>query len=296
MNKRVFTRALGDPEPLLELLVARTDLDRLQAQALLAVGGVYVGHERAVAPRPVAVGDKITIYMDGPGTDPAQALPVRLVHRDQWIAVVDKPAGMPSQAERSQHARSLDAWAQHALGGAARLMHRLDKEASGLVLFATQASAYAPVQAALAAGAIERRYLAIVDGELRGDGTIALRIGRHARDRRLRAALPEHAPAGESARSRYRALATGAWLGRAVSAVELQLETGRPHQLRVHLAGIGHPIVGDVAYGGSAFARVCLHAYSLALPHPRDGRRLGVDAPLPPQFAALVPGLTSPVT
>ena len=230
--------------------------------------------------------------------DPEQLLQMLLprlqtVHQDPWFVVVDKPVGLPSQAERSQSAHALDALVQRRFGDDVRLIHRLDKEASGLVLFARKPDARAPLQEALAAGEIERRYVAIVDGELRGDGDIRLRIGRHAKDTRLRAALPENAPAGEPAHTIYRALGHALHDGRPLTAVELRLETGRTHQLRVHLSALGHPLVGDAAYGGSPFARLCLHGYALALPHPLDRSPVRVQSPLPRDFGKLVPNSTT---
>lgn len=290
MHKRVLTRALGDPEAIAELVAARLQLAPTAAAERVAAGAVYVGGRRVGGEARVAVGDKVTVYLDRVAA-PAS---FRVVYQDDWIAIVDKPAGLPSQAERSQRAATLEAEVQRTLGAAARLMHRLDKEASGLVLFALRGRACAPLQAAMERGAIDRRYLAIVDGELRGDGIIRLRIGRHARDRRLRAALPEQAPAGEPALSRYRVVGHGEDDGRPLTAVELQLETGRTHQLRVHLAGIGHPIVGDEAYAGAPFERLCLHAHALELPHPLERRVVRAASPLPEAFARLVPRLTTP--
>lgn len=289
MHKRVLTRAVGDPASLPALLAARLGVPDEDARARIAAGSVYVGGRRADEATPVAVGAKVTVYQ--PAAAPAATFAV--AYEDDWIVVVDKPAGVPCQAERSRRAAALDAAVQRAFGGEARLLHRLDKEASGLVLFARAGRACAPLQAALAAGAIERRYLAVVDGALAGEGEIRLRIGRHRRDRRLRAPLPENAPAGEPACSRYRALAHGQLEGRPVTAVALELETGRTHQLRVHLLGIGHPLVGDTAYGGPPFARLCLHAHALALPHPRDGHGVQARAAPPDAFSRLVPGLTT---
>ena len=137
--------------------------------------------------------------------------------------------------------------------------------------------------------------MAIVDGELRGEGHIRLRIGRHGSDTRLRAALPENAPAGESADTAFRVLGHGTRADRPVTAVELQLVTGRTHQIRVHLSALGHPLVGDAAYGGPPYARLCLHGYALFLPHPFNRAPLRLRSPLPPEFAQLVPGLTSPL-
>lgn len=157
-------------------------------------------------------------------------------------------------------------------------------------MFALDPDACAPLQHSLDNGEIERRYVAIVVGRLEGEATIKLRIGRHASDSRLRAALPENALEGQEARSRYRVLAHDENL----TAVELTLDTGRTHQLRVHLSAVGHPIVGDVAYGAAPNARLCLHAHALSFPHPRRDQRVETHSRLPPLFGELVPGLTSP--
>ncbi|MDB4969137.1 MAG: rluA [Myxococcales bacterium] len=293
MNKRVLTRASGDPDSLVELLSARLGVDARQAKAWITAGSVYVGGKRIAAPCAVAIGDKLTVFIAAPAAP--TSVPT-IIHQDDWMAVLDKPPGMASQAEVRQRSAALDAFALRTFGPDARMLHRLDKEASGLVLFALVPRALAPLQAALESGAIDRRYVALVDGELRGEGTIRLRIARHPEDRRLRAALPENAPAGEVASSHYRSLAHATWKGRHLSALELTLETGRTHQLRVHLSAHGHPIVGDNAYRGPAFQRLCLHAHALEVPHPRDGDRLRLSAPLPESFATLVPGLTRPFT
>jgi 23S rRNA pseudouridine1911/1915/1917 synthase len=293
MKKRVLTRASGDPDSLVDLLTLRLGVDARQAKAWIYSGGVYVGGSRVTVEANVAVGDRITVYLGDPTS--AAAVPT-VVHQDKWIAVLDKPAGMPSQAEKSRSSGALDAFAQRAFGAGARMLHRLDKEASGLVLFSLDNRALPTLQAALEAGEIDRRYVAVVDGDLRGEGTIRLRIARHPTDRRLRSALPENAPAGEPACSRYRTLAHAAWEGRPLTAAELRLETGRTHQLRVHLSARGHAIVGDAAYGGPAYERMCLHAHALELSHPRDGQRLRLSAPIPESFGRLVPGLTHPFT
>ena len=294
MKKRVFRRASDDPALLCDLLVARLSLTFEAALDLVDRGGVYVDSERVTAARrKIAVGEKLTVHVT-PAT--LVAPPIVVVYRDDDLAIVDKPTGLPSQAETGQRAYCLDAMATRDLGPEARLMHRLDKEASGLVLVAVQRSAYAPLQQAMIAHQIDRRYLAIVDGELRGEGTIRKRIGRHPRDQRLRAPFPEDSPAGETACTHYRTLAHGAFDGREVTAVELRLETGRTHQIRVHLWSIEHAIVGDASYGGPAFERMCLHAYALELPHPRDGSPIRAGAHIPDSFARLAPGLTRPFT
>jgi 23S rRNA pseudouridine1911/1915/1917 synthase len=293
MKKRVFRRWANDPAALRDLLVARLGLTPADAAALVARGSVYVGRARAdQALTNVAVGDQLTVHLSLPSEVP----PLVVVYRDDDLAIVDKPAGLPSQAEPGQRAFSLEAAAARDLGADARLMHRLDKEASGLLLVALQPAAYAPLQRAMTGHTIERRYLAIASGSLEGEGTIRKRIGRHPADQRLRAPLAEDATAGEPACTRFRVLAQGTCDGAPVTAVELRLETGRTHQIRVHLSSLGHPIVGDTAYAGPPFERLCLHAYALELAHPRSGKPIHASASLPPPFARLVPGLTSPLT
>ena len=289
MKKRIFRRWANDPTDLRALLAARLGLSHDEVVELLARGCVYVGGERALASRSVGDGEQVTVHVA-----PALGAPsISIVYRDDDIAIVDKPPGLPSQAEPGQRAYSVEAAIERDLGREARLMHRLDKETSGLLLVALRASAYGPLQQAMATGAVDRRYVAISDGELHGEGTVRLRIGRHARDRRLRAALPENAPAGEPACTHYRVVGHGTHAGRAVTALSLALETGRTHQIRVHLSALRHPIVGDSAYGGPPFERLCLHASSLELPHPVTGRPVRARAPLPEELTRLVPSLTS---
>jgi 23S rRNA pseudouridine1911/1915/1917 synthase len=293
MKKRVFRRWANDPASLRDLLVARLDLSPSDAAALVARGNVYVGRARAHdVLGSVAVGDQLTVHL----APAAEAPPLVVVYRDDDLAIVDKPAGLPSQAEPAQRAFSLEAAVTRELGADARLMHRLDKEASGLLLIALRAAVYAPLQRAMSEHAIDRRYFAIASGRLAGEGTIRKRIGRHPHDQRLRASFAEDATAGEPACTHFRVLAYGTANEAPVSAVELRLETGRTHQIRVHLSSLGHPIVGDTAYAGPPFERLCLHAYALELPHPRSGKPIRANAALPPAFAGLVPGLTTPFT
>lgn len=293
MKKRVFRRWANDPASLHDLLVARLAVTPKEAAELVARGTVYVGHRRADDPLgEVHVGQQLTVHLSPPVDAPATVV----VCRDGDLAIVDKPAGLPSQAEPAQRAFSLEAAATRDLGAEARLMHRLDKEASGLVLIALRKTAYAPLQQAMSEHSIDRRYLAIARGSLVGEGAIRARIGRHPSDQRLRAAFPENATAGDPACTRFAALAHGTLDGTPVTAVELRLETGRTHQIRVHLSSLGHPIVGDTAYGGPPFERMCLHAYALELTHPRSRKPIRASAPLPASFSRLVPGLTTPFT
>lgn len=287
-TKRVLTVAAGDPPALDAVIAARLSLHLAAARDLIERGSVYVNGRRTTRGKArLAPGTRLLVYETPPR---ALAPSFRILHRDSWIVVVEKPAGMPVQATRAEAAQALDAKVVAVVPGA-RLLHRLDREVSGLVLFAASAAACAPLQMALRQGAIERRYLALVTGgQLRAEqGQIALRIARRTRDRRLRVALPVRASAGKAASSRFRTLAHQGEL----SAVDLALETGRTHQLRVHLAAIGHPILGDTRYGGPAAERLFLHAYRLVLTHPSTSKPLRFTSPPPAEFAARLP---APIT
>lgn len=279
MRKRLLTVAVGDPTTLGAFVEARLALTHQAAEALVARGAVHVGGSRAMQPsQQVRPGQRIVAFLqaEAPHTGATSStLPPPLIYADESLLVYDKPAGLLCQASR-ETTDALDARVGR-VEPDARLLHRLDRDASGLVLFARSAAARAPLQQALLAGAIERRYLALAGGALDGAGRIDLRIARHPMDERRRVALPPRATGGESAVSHWQALErrTSATL------VHLTLETGRTHQLRVHLSAAGHPLVGDVLYGGAPAPRLCLHATQLCLTHPRSGRRLVVDSPLP---------------
>lgn len=199
------------------------------------------------------------------------------VFRDRWLWVVDKPAGLATQDEGGQDLAALLGRQVPYLG----VHHRLDQPASGLVLFTTHESANAAIAAGFREHTIRRTYLAVLDGELDGPVTWAWKVdGKNARTH----AVP---------------------LGRAGgrTAVELTLETGRKHQIRVHAALAGLPLVGDRRYGGDAgraWPRLALHAARLTLDHPlahtdRDGpRSLALTAPLPADLAALWAGSGGP--
>ncbi|HXU68889.1 MAG TPA: RluA family pseudouridine synthase [Polyangia bacterium] len=291
MKKRVFQRWADDPPVLDHLIEARLGVTRSEARVLVARGSVQIDGRRATnAERTVSVGEKVAVHT-GPLEVPP---PLIYAYRDHDLAIVDKPAGLPSQPEPKQEAHSLTAAVTRELGVDARAMHRLDKEASGLVVVALQREMYERLQRAFAEHAIDRRYLAVAGGELVGDETVRARIGRHPRDQRLRAALPENGKEGDPACTHVRSLGHGTLDGAPITAVELVLETGRTHQIRVHLQSIGHPLVGDAAYGGAKFERLCLHAYAVELAHPRTGKPLRVSTALPEAFVRLVPRLTSP--
>jgi 23S rRNA pseudouridine1911/1915/1917 synthase len=206
------------------------------------------------------------------------------MYRDDDVLVVNKPCGMPSQATRDASSGALDRLVTDELDPRARLLHRIDRDASGLVLFTRSEPARSRFAALLRSHALERTYCALVWGRWQPErGELAGTIGRDPRDRRRMAV-----GSGQPAVTRFRLICHGATQrGAPVSQLELDLVTGRTHQIRVHLAHAGHPICGDGLYGsegvGHQVDRLFLHAHRLAWPGAAP-----VVAPLPPAFAYLI--------
>ncbi len=234
----------------------------------------------------------------------AETLPLSVVFRDRALLVIDKPAGMVVHPGAGNPRHTL----QNALLGLdpglalvprAGLVHRLDKDTSGLLVVARTPEAHTALVAALAARQISRQYLAVCTGVMTGGGTIDEPIGRH-RAQRLKMAVRRD---GRPAVTHYRVLERF----RAHTLVRAELESGRTHQIRVHLAHIGFPVVGDPLYGGrrrvpagctaalaaalGAFRRQALHAERLALTHPVTGRKMEWQAPLPKDMRGLLAAL-----
>jgi 23S rRNA pseudouridine1911/1915/1917 synthase len=236
----------------------------------------------------------------------AEAMPLALVYQDRALLIIDKPAGLVVHpgAGNARHTLQNALLAQDpklALVPRAGLVHRLDKDTSGLLVVARTPEAHTGLVAALAAREITREYLAICSGVMTGGGTIDEPIGRH-RTQRTRMAVRAD---GRAAVTHYRLVRRFA----AHTLVRVQLETGRTHQIRVHLAHAGFPIVGDPLYGGrrripagcapplaaalAAFPRQALHAVSLKLAHPLSGKPMAWEAPLPPDMQSLLAVLES---
>ena len=205
-----------------------------------------------------------------------------VVHQDNEVVVVDKPAGVPSQATRASSASALDRLVAAAIDREARLLHRIDRGASGLVLFTRTPAARRRFAALLASYQLERTYCAAVWGHWqRADGALSGSIGRDPHDHRRMVVGP-----GRPALTRFRLVRHGtAPGGEPVSLLQLDLVTGRTHQIRVHLADAGHPICGDALYGSDRppSDRLFLHAHRLAWPDTTP-----VIAPVPTAFSDLV--------
>ncbi len=216
---------------------------------------------------------------------------LRIVHLDAALAVVDKPAGLVVHPAPSHRGPTLVGELGEILGGGGDperpgIVHRLDKGTSGLLVVARSDAAHAALQAQVQRREVERVYLALAGGRLGSrTGTIDAPIGRAARQRHRMAVS---GAASRQARTHFEVLE----LLPRESYLRVRLETGRTHQIRAHFAAIGHPLAGDVTYGGVdayGLRRQFLHAHRLAFEHPESGERLSFESALPADLeAALV--------
>lgn len=276
----------------LDQVLAESDpeLSRSLAARLARAGEVRHNGRPAKPSEPVGEGDVIEYEVPEPVslTPAAEAIPLRVVYEDSDLVVVDKPAGMVTHPAPGHHSGTL----VHALlglggswssaGGEARpgIVHRLDMGTSGLILAARTDVAHRALAAQLQDRRLSRTYLAIARGGVaEAAGVIDAPIARHPRQR-LRMAVVE---GGRSARTRFRVLERRS----GHTLLRCDLETGRTHQIRVHLAAERHPVAGDELYGhrrGGDPERPMLHAWRLRLQHPRTGREMAFEAPPPEDF------------
>ncbi|MEX2804503.1 RluA family pseudouridine synthase [Streptococcus sp. H31] len=281
-------KAAGDR--LDKTLSDQTDLSRSQIQQLIKGGLVLVNGQSKKASYTVQIGDLVSYQT--PQAEileyKAENLPLDIIYEDADLAVVNKPQGMVVHPAAG-HTRGtlVNALLYHikdlsAINGVIRpgIVHRLDKDTSGLLMIAKNDQAHQKLAAELKDKKSLRQYLAIVHGNLPDDyGLIEAPIGRSKKDRKKQAVTAQ----GKPAATHFHVLERfGAY-----TLVELTLETGRTHQIRVHMAYIGHPLAGDVLYGPRKTlpgAGQFLHARTLGFTHPRTGELLEFSAPLPQLF------------
>jgi 23S rRNA pseudouridine1911/1915/1917 synthase len=283
-----------------KVVAALAGVSRTLARRLLEEGRATVDGA-AVTPRErVAAGARVEAEVPRPAVLEPEAIAFEVRYDDEDLAVVDKPAGVVVHpgAGRSGAgtlaAGILQRWpGVRGVGEEGRwgIVHRLDQDTSGLLVVALSQAAWPPLRRMMARHEVERTYLALVHGiPQSATGTVDAPLGRDPRQRgRVRVEA-----AGREARTHYRCRAT--WPVRGLSLLELRLETGRTHQIRVHLAAIGHPIVADRRYGrDDALApRTFLHAARLKLAHPITGNEVVVESPLPSDLSEALARLGEP--
>jgi 23S rRNA pseudouridine1911/1915/1917 synthase len=325
----LFCVAVHDAGRLDRFLAEQLQLSRTAAARLIAERCVAVGGHSDELVRPSFVpprGTLISVRFPEPAPrrlTPAAGIPVTVVHEDDELLVVDKPAGLvvhPAPGHWDDTLVNALAARGMRLGGGEGerpgIVHRLDKDTSGLLVVAKTERAHRLLGAAITARTMKRRYAALAWGHLKTEGTegtdrrtgpsrrVAAPLARHPKDRTRMAIHPE----GRHAATTFTTIARGT----AADLIRCELETGRTHQIRVHLASIGHAVVGDVAYGGDAARRSdatrahaaallkatprhALHAAWLQLPHPATGKVLEVRSEWPADLrASLVVAIADP--
>lgn len=277
-----------------------------KARRAIATGKVSVDGVRRLDPAfAVAAGARVAVEMAAPNPAKTEPFGLRLVHRDDWLVVVDKPAGLlttPTHAGEDETAlRGAQMLCRGGDSGRVlKVVHRLDRQTSGLLVFARGVPAARAMRGAITARTMRRIYRCVVEGvPERAEGLISSMMldkgpdGRRAsrantlkvRDRRQ----PDPGPmpgAGRLAVTRYRVVAQDGER----SALEVKLSTGRTHQIRIHLAEMGHPVLGERVYAKAEGApRQALHAGKLSLPHPESGERLMFESRWPGDLAGVTP-------
>jgi 23S rRNA pseudouridine1911/1915/1917 synthase len=273
-------------------------LSRSAAQRLLEEGLAERGGRALKKNDRLELGDRVTVTIPDP--EPVDAhpedIPLEIPYEDEDIIVVNKPVGMVVHPAPGHPGGTLvNALLYHCgaslsgIGGQLRpgIVHRIDRDTSGLLIAAKNDPAHLSLAAQLEDHSLYREYEAVVVGNLREDeGMIDLPIGRHPRDRKKMAV--DRRGGGRRAVTRWQVLAR--YPG--YTHVRCRLETGRTHQIRVHLAALGHPVLGDTVYGSKksypGLAGQCLHARRLTFRHPRSGESITVEAPLPRYFEAVL--------
>ena len=295
-EKQIFTQIIDENqagERLDVLTAALADVTRSRAGTLIRDGLVLVGGvpqtKAGFKPR---CGDELRVELPeaAPARVEAQDIPLEILYQDADLAVVYKPSGMVVHpAAGNPDGTMVNALLQHldrlsGIGGEIRpgIVHRIDKDTSGLLLVAKNDFSHASLSEQIKAHSVQRAYMAIVQGGMREDcGTVEGPIGRHPTDRKKMAIVP----GGRDAVTHWRVLEElkGATL------LECRLTTGRTHQIRVHMASIGHPLLGDPLYGPKKMpypvqGGQLLHAFRIGFVHPRTGKEMLFEAPPEARF------------
>lgn len=293
------------------LAAALAELSRNRVQQLLAAGQVVLAADGEIVRDParcVRLGETyaVTVPPPPPSTAIAQPIPLDVVFEDDHLIVIEKPAGLAVHPGAGTPDGTLvNALLAHCEGGLSPIgaplrpgiVHRLDKDTTGLLVAAKTEASHRSLAAQFAMHSVERAYHAVVWGHpIPASGRMTTRIGRSDRDRTQMAIV---AQGGKEAITDYRTLR---WLGASAALLECRLATGRTHQIRVHMAALGHPLVGDPVYRGrrQRFAastgdkvltlcpRQALHAFLIGFIHPETGIKVRFESSLPHDINSLI--------
>ena len=270
---------------------------RTRLARLIDEGHVTVDGAAAASKLKLKSGESVEVALQPRPQDTAhrpEAIGLAVVHEDDQVLVIDKPAGLVVHpGSGNWEGTLLNALLHHAPAAAhlprAGIVHRLDKDTSGLLVVARTEAAQQSLVRQLQARSVKRTYQAIARGRIARDGTVDAPVGRHPVQRTKMAVVDSGKPAVTHYRVREK-FAHHTW-------IECDLETGRTHQIRVHLASIGHPLEGDPAYAGKGprlIPRQALHAWRLAFLHPASGEKVEFESPLPDDLRALIERLRAP--
>lgn len=304
----VPSEAMGDR---IDKFVSESEqISRAMAAKLIEDGSVTVCGKKSSKNYKLRAGDVIEITYPEP--EPCEAvaenIPLDVVYEDGDIIVINKPEGMIVHPATGIYTGTLvNALLYHCgeslsgIGGVARpgIVHRIDKDTSGLLVVAKNDEAHAHLSAQIKVHDVSRVYYAIVTGNIKDDaGTIDKPIGRHPTDRKKMAVILDPARRAREAITHYEVIERFTLTSGRFTLVKCKLETGRTHQIRVHMASIGHALVGDEVYGGgktkfeatnkALIHGQCLHAAQLELTHPRTPQKMSFSAPLPQNFEELL--------
>ena len=283
------------PERLDVAAANAADVTRSRAGALIRAGQARVNGEVRTKPGyALSAGDRVELTLPdaAPARIEAQDIPIEVVYQDEDLAVVYKPSGMVVHPAAGNPdgtmVNALLGCLDHlsGVGGEIRpgIVHRIDKDTSGLLLVAKNDFSHLTLSEQIRAHSVQRAYMAIVQGNMREEsGTVEGPIGRHPVDRKRMAIVP----GGREAATHWRVVEPL----RGAALLECRLTTGRTHQIRVHMASIGHPLLGDPLYGPKRMpypvsGGQLLHAFRLGFVHPRSGEELLFEAPPEPRFEA----------
>jgi 23S rRNA pseudouridine1911/1915/1917 synthase len=280
-----------------QFVAGRSDeLSRTLVRKLVDLGGVHIGGRRSRrCSQPVQVGETVEIFVDGLPLAPYQVEAAAVVYRDRYLIAVDKPSGVETQPTPARFKGTLYAALLDYLHDPFRpqqepslgMVQRLDRETSGVIVFSIHPRAHRGLTEAFAGRQARKRYLAVVAGRLSAaEGEFRSLLARNRASNKVKTVER----GGKEAVTRYRVLEEFA----DATLVEVEILTGRSHQIRVHFSESGHPLLGDGRYDGPGLwrgfpvQRQMLHAWRLAIAHPVSGEPLELEAPIPADMAGLM--------